>query len=556
MDAETLGAALSIMIKMPDTAASSAAAAEDAADRAEAAAEQAEGAIEVDDTLSVEGRAADAKKTGDEITGLKEDLNGVEDDLKANINSIFSASVPVEWEIGTLNANTGIQQASMTRIRTVKAITPVSGKLTYSFPSGYKANIYVYTGDTFTKTGFVTTGGSILLDGVSSFKVVFAKSDDSTLIDTSISSNLSLSFESDINISIERLFGVAEGCSNLINENDFLNNVLIANDYFYATASALSARAKYNFYLEGGKTYTFSCKAYTDADADVANPKSGNGIQFKFEDVNGTVLAKPVANNHTTPFDIVYTFTPSNDIKYIYFGYGSVSGNTWHIKDLQIEEGSVQTEYIPHFDLTAVDLVARNAIIPYYASNANIEYSNGGFSLKAFKELHYTDGTPMSFATCLWVDVNDNFYISDNARSSKKKIFKWDTSLTEFSPEMYSSAVLKDGSILFVFRTQFYNETADPSDSYRKNPILYVDNNGTYEGQIIDFGSSLKPTNWLQNVGFCEFYNDECIIFAEYTRGNDATARVWRVTYPITDINNWNVTARPIYGHHLCDIRR
>ena len=185
-------------------------AAEAAQAAAEAAAEQAEGAIEVDDTLSVEGRAADAKKTGDEIN-----------DLKANINSIFSASVPVEWEIGTINANTGIQQESTARIRTVKAITPVSGKLTYAFPSGYKANIYVYTGDIFTKTGFVTTGGSILLDGVSSFKVVFAKSDDSTLIDTSISSNLSLSFESDINISIERLFGVAEGCSNLINENDF-----------------------------------------------------------------------------------------------------------------------------------------------------------------------------------------------------------------------------------------------------------------------------------------------------------------------------------------------
>ena len=70
MDVVTLGAALSIMKKMPDTAASSAAAAEDAADRAEAAAEQAEGAIEVDDTLSVKGRAADAKKTGDEITNL------------------------------------------------------------------------------------------------------------------------------------------------------------------------------------------------------------------------------------------------------------------------------------------------------------------------------------------------------------------------------------------------------------------------------------------------------------------------------------------------------
>ena len=46
-------------------------AAEAAQAAAEAAAEQAEGAIEVDDTLSVEGRAADAKKTGDEITSLK-----------------------------------------------------------------------------------------------------------------------------------------------------------------------------------------------------------------------------------------------------------------------------------------------------------------------------------------------------------------------------------------------------------------------------------------------------------------------------------------------------
>jgi hypothetical protein len=465
-------------------------------------------------------------------------------DLKESVNSIFSTSVPVEWEIGTINANTGDPLASKTRIRTVKAITPVNGKLTYSFPNGYKANVYVYTGNTFTKTGFVTTGGSILLDGFSSFKVVFAKSNDGTLTDTSISSNLSLSFESDINISIERLLGVTENGTNIINENDFLNNVPIANDYFYATAYALSAREKYSFYLEGGKTYTFSCIAYTDADADVANPTSGNGIQFKFEDINGTVLTKPVANNHTTPFDVIYTFTPSNDIKYMYFGYGNVGDNTWHIKDIQIEEGSTQTEYTPYFGLTAVDYVARNAInsiTSNYANNADIKYSNGGFSLKAFKELHYTDGTPMTFATCLWVDVNDNFYISDNARSQKKKIFKWDTSLTEFSPEMYSSAVLKDGSILFVFRTQFYNETAEPSDSYRKNPILYVNNNGTYEGQIIDFGSSLKPTNWLQNVGFCEFYNDGCIIFAEYTRGNEATARVWRVTYPITDINNWSV---------------
>lgn len=73
MDVVTLGAALSIMKKMPDTAASSAAAAESAADRAEEAART----LTIDDTLSVRGRAADAKKTGDKIAGLKEDIDNI-----------------------------------------------------------------------------------------------------------------------------------------------------------------------------------------------------------------------------------------------------------------------------------------------------------------------------------------------------------------------------------------------------------------------------------------------------------------------------------------------
>lgn len=122
MDVVTLGAALSIMKKMPDTAASSAAAAEDAADRAEAAqaaaeaaAEQAEGAIEVDDTLSVEGRAADAKAVGDKIVGINVDLTQLQNaflsvtwtngyytnflgKLSSNANSKYSSFIPIANE--------------------------------------------------------------------------------------------------------------------------------------------------------------------------------------------------------------------------------------------------------------------------------------------------------------------------------------------------------------------------------------------------------------------------------------------------------------------------
>lgn len=64
MDVVTLGAALSIMKKMPDSAAQSA---------VDAAAEQAEGAIEADDTMSIKGRAADAAATGDRFDEISDE---------------------------------------------------------------------------------------------------------------------------------------------------------------------------------------------------------------------------------------------------------------------------------------------------------------------------------------------------------------------------------------------------------------------------------------------------------------------------------------------------
>lgn len=112
MDVVTLGAALSIMKKMPDTAASSAAAAEDAADRAEAAAEQAEGAIEVDDTLSIEGRAADAKVTGDRFGRVEGGLSKINAHFIESINLFNPNDLDLVEDVelngsGTTSAKTG-----------------------------------------------------------------------------------------------------------------------------------------------------------------------------------------------------------------------------------------------------------------------------------------------------------------------------------------------------------------------------------------------------------------------------------------------------------------
>ena len=92
MDVVTLGAALSIMKKMPDTAASSAAAAEDAADRAEEAART----LTIDDTLTESGQAADSKTVGD---ALAEKLDVADlPDTVSNANQLLSEKYVVDTE--------------------------------------------------------------------------------------------------------------------------------------------------------------------------------------------------------------------------------------------------------------------------------------------------------------------------------------------------------------------------------------------------------------------------------------------------------------------------
>lgn len=108
MDVVTLGAALSIMKKMPDTAASSAAAAEDAADRAEEAART----LTIDDTLTESGQAADSKAVGDKIAGVKADLNDIENNLYNGV-----VSIPLTWEAGGISTSDGTDTTGQDTIR-------------------------------------------------------------------------------------------------------------------------------------------------------------------------------------------------------------------------------------------------------------------------------------------------------------------------------------------------------------------------------------------------------------------------------------------------------
>ncbi len=167
--AATAQAAAQTASEAANAAGQSAAAASDSA----AAAAQSATTLVVDDTLSVSGRAADAK-----AVGVFRD---------AIIRKIATSAD--EWVNGVINTTTGAEVSSTTRIRTdfiSRAIKTVSCNTGYRFVVyGWSGNTFVgtWTGTQFEKSPNWHTSPVHLYEtsGADSIRIVAAKSDDSTV---------------------------------------------------------------------------------------------------------------------------------------------------------------------------------------------------------------------------------------------------------------------------------------------------------------------------------------------------------------------------------------
>lgn len=161
------------------------------------------------------------------------------------------------------------------------------------------------------------------------------------------------------------------------------------------------------------------------------------------------------------------------------------------------------------------------------------------WSVKAFVEAPSYFGNGHTVAGALWQDNDTYRYrFSRTDTGLDTAYFDYDHAAHGYAPEFYSTYVMPNGDVLFVFRTEFSGGST--TDSNRRNPVLYVAAEG-YKAHVIDFGSSLKPSGWLQNVGAYYSYRHKALFIAEYTRGNLPTARCWRVDEPISDPANWHV---------------
>lgn len=162
--------------------------------------------------------------------------------------------------------------------------------------------------------------------------------------------------------------------------------------------------------------------------------------------------------------------------------------------------------------------------------------------LWAAQEINFSDGSDPISKNFLFCEVDNtyNFYIArDKFGNGLSFLFSWRQDLQEATPVNYSAAVLPNGDILFIYKSEAVPSGVS-TDSWQKNPILYEKANG-YEPIEIDFGDSIKPGGWLQNVGFNAIYPYRCLIFGEYTRTTAKKARIWKVSYPYNDKNSWKI---------------
>ena len=128
----------------------------------------------VDASLTISGAAADAKKTGDAVSDLKSQFDGIKDAFNTN-----KQASEYQWEIGSLNPNYGTPLTSENRIRSefikvgVNSLITLSGEANRLIVYGYDASQkYIQGSETTWEDGNIYT----VPDGTEYIRILIRKS--------------------------------------------------------------------------------------------------------------------------------------------------------------------------------------------------------------------------------------------------------------------------------------------------------------------------------------------------------------------------------------------
>lgn len=145
--------------------------------------------------------------------------------------------------------------------------------------------------------------------------------------------------------------GITRSGKNLFNL-DYLtaSGITIQNGEASGTAQAFFDRFGTNtegikqLKFKANTAYTLSLKAYTDGNYTTA----GQGIYFRINYTDGNYTTLAINNNQQSYGEFVKTTSSNKTIDRIYIVYNSGYSNTWHLKDIQIEENAEATAFEPY----------------------------------------------------------------------------------------------------------------------------------------------------------------------------------------------------------------
>lgn len=158
--------------------------------------------------------------------------------------------------------------------------------------------------------------------------------------------------------------------------------------------------------FQTGKTYNIQFIAKNTGDV-----VTGSGLVVRFNYTDGTNSSITVPNSTTefTKFSERSTFDKT--ISNILFGYSSAGNNIWQIKDIQITEGSLPLEYVPH--KTATDFAVREQFESVSGVTRNI--NDGFFELGTFNTstgAEQNSNTQIRSKNYLSVAGNTEYYLT------------------------------------------------------------------------------------------------------------------------------------------------
>lgn len=164
----------------------------------------------------------------------------------------------------------------------------------------------------------------------------------------------------------------------------------------------------------------------------------------------------------------------------------------------------------------------------------------GNVTIRAAKTINFNDGTPPMHEWYLLQSPNNAFYRTKDL-SSKEYLFTFTPPSGKIAN--WSAGITATNDVIFVADAAglSYDVNGRLSDDNRVNPVIFLASENYATMHTIDFGDSIKPCGWLENVGYCMLPNGD-IVMCEYTRGTVKTANVWRISGDASSAENWTVT--------------